>query len=193
MGYNKECIKEIFREIDMGISKTNREYEFPEEREFLNPELLKYSDDEILYNFLYCEKQSYFIDVRKYISDFFGTVYGLTEEAYDILNGANKNTYQNPIFNITNPQNSIIGTQNNAAININNYYNYEIFKSEIEEKSEETDKTVLHELNDELKDITENNNPIEKGRFAKFVNVIIKYKWVADLVAKIFGTFILKT
>lgn len=86
-----------------------------------------------------------------------------------------------PIFNIGTINNSIVGTQTNASININHF---EQLKIEIE-KCAVDDKPLLYELYNTLKEISNNTKPIKRNALQKFGDLFVKYSPIALAVGQL--------
>ncbi|MEY8001616.1 hypothetical protein AB8U03_15710 [Clostridium sp. Mt-5] len=86
------------------------------------------------------------------------------------------------IYNVKNPQNSIIGNSNNATIN--NGMSFDEISKLIQEQNNInlSDKQQLIELINCIKDLTENNKPIHKGVLSKFDDVITKHWGIIQLI-----------
>ena len=90
------------------------------------------------------------------------------------------------IFNTYNPNNSIIGNQQNAVININDCFNN--LDNLINQNGNE-DIDRLNELSSILKEETKNQK-FDKSKLSKFGDLITKYSWVAASITQIIAAWI---
>jgi hypothetical protein len=103
---------------------------------------------------------------------------GLTK----LINNEHKSHITNQ-YNINTATGSIIGPSQNATIN--NSYNLDEIKKIIDEKvSDVNDKQQLQDLIKSLKAITENDLPVRKGTLSKFGDILTKYSWITEPIAK---------
>lgn len=117
----------------------------------------------------------FIIDIFK-LSDSYKSCYCITEQEYNM----SKNN--SPIFNINanTIENTIIGNQTNATINLDNFLSK--MKREIE-SSNSNDKKELLEIVSLLKEINQSNKPIEKGFLSKFSDVMERNSWITSSVS----------
>lgn len=95
---------------------------------------------------------------------------------------------ENIQFNIGTIQGpAIVGNQANATINIG--ATIEDLKSIISSKSTE-DQEILNKLLTRLEIVTEDNQPVSKGTFAKFSDVLVKHQDVAIAFGQILTTWL---
>lgn len=94
-----------------------------------------------------------------------------------------------PVFNIQNAQNAIIGMQQNATLNI--VETFDGLNKIIETKSLQ-DQAELSEVMVELKKIVESGKSVEKGRLARFADILGKFTDIATAVGKILLDFFIK-
>lgn len=92
-------------------------------------------------------------------------------------------------YNISNPQNSIIGNQEFATIN-NKSFNIDELKKLIELYGD-NDKAKLYQLASELEKAIHNDN-IKKGILSQFSDLIAKHSWLPLAIAQILSAFITK-
>ena len=92
-------------------------------------------------------------------------------------------------YNISNPQNSIIGNQEFATIN-NKSFNIDELKKLIELYGD-NDKAKLYQLTSELEKAIHNDN-IKKGMLSRFSDLIAKHSWLPLAIAQILSAFITK-
>ena len=85
-----------------------------------------------------------------------------------------KSTFQT-VYNINTANNSIIGSQTNAVITVNPLDN---LLSEIE-KCAASDKPLLYELYEVLKEISNNTKPIKRNTLQKFKDLFVTYSPIA--------------
>lgn len=99
----------------------------------------------------------------------------------------NLNKQASVVYNTYNPQNSVIGNQQNVVLNINDCFNN--LQSQIDQLGNE-DKSELHELLELLKG--EVSKPqINKSIFSKFNNLIIKHStWLIPAISQIICAWI---
>lgn len=92
----------------------------------------------------------------------------------------------NMTFNTYNPNNSIIGTQANANININESFNN---LDNLINQYGNDDKVSLNELVNTLKSELDNNQ-INKNKFSKFSDLIAKHSWLPLAISQIIAAWI---
>src|SRR5699024_9616537 len=102
---------------------------------------------------------------------------------------APNNTSTTYNYNISNPQNSIIGNQEFATIN-NKSFNIDELKKLIELYGD-NDKAKLYQLTSELEKAIHNDN-IKKGMLSRFSDLIAKHSWLPLAIAQILSAFITK-
>ena len=83
--------------------------------------------------------------------------------------------------------NAIVGSQQNATLNINT--GLEDLQRIISEKSS-ADKALLESLHNELEAIIKENKPLNKGSLSRFITVLDKYSDVAGAVGNIITKFL---
>ena len=83
-------------------------------------------------------------------------------------------------FNISSVNNSAFG--NNGNTTINNGYNFEEIRTLIASKPIE-DQEVLNKFIDRVEIITEDNQPVSKGTFAKFSDLLTKHSDIITAIA----------
>lgn len=84
------------------------------------------------------------------------------------------------VINADKIENSIIGTQSSAIINLNE----ELSKMESDIKnSNSNDKEELLQIISLLRDLKESQSPIQKGIFAKFSSVMERNSWITGSIA----------
>lgn len=117
---------------------------------------------------IYCPmKKKHYIITNTDIKTFHGKLHSF--DAY-FENNFTKPT-QNMTFNTYNPNNSVIGTQQNVTLNINDCFNN--LQKQIEQQPFE-DKEQLYELLNLLKSET-SNNQINNSVFSKFKDLFNKH------------------
>lgn len=89
----------------------------------------------------------------------------------------------NNVFNIENATNSVIGTQSNVTLNINNAI--QETKEQIE-SSDSDDKAELRQIINLLEMVINEQIPAKKGLFSKFTAVIQRNSWIASPITSIF-------
>ncbi len=104
-------------------------------------------------------------------------VYYQTEHEYinsKILSG-------NTVFNINNPNNSIIGNNNFTTINC------ESLISELKTKASDSveDKTELQQIITLLEKIINEDCPPQKGMFSKFSSIMEKHSWLTSSIPQL--------
>ncbi len=94
----------------------------------------------------------------------------------------------NVTFNVANAYGSIFGTQEHAEMN-NVSFDFSTVEAELDKAEEEMeqrggrDAEELKELIAEVRKAHENGEPLDKGRFAKYLGVIQRNGWVAGPIA----------
>jgi hypothetical protein len=122
-----------------------------------------------------------------------GALISVLEKGYDYRTYKEADapiTSQAPTFNITNPQNSIIGTQETATININTSI------SELRDliaRSNSADKEELSKAADVVEMVANGDVPLQKGILSKFADVMNKNPWFSTGVTQMFLHFITKS
>lgn len=116
------------------------------------------------------------------------TSVSITANGIDFFDESENKTISHNIFNIQNINApSVIGNQSISTLTINP--SLEELKSAIS-TVQEKDKELLNELISSLESIISSNQPIEKGKFAKFTDLFTKYSNVAfgfaNLLVQIF-------
>ena len=129
-------------------------------------------------------------NIKYYIVDidtatYMGEIYQI--KAY-YKNSQPVNNYESStIFNINNPQNSIIGTQQSAILN-NSNFNIDDLKQLIELYGS-NDKQQLHELSSLLKECLEKDD-FHKSKLSKFSDLIAKHSWLPLAISQIIAGYI---
>lgn len=110
------------------------------------------------------------------LSEYYKSCHYISEYEY---NQSNKNNLSFTI-NATTIENSIIGTQSNATINMNEQI--QKLRDEIAESSSK-DKDELLQIISLLEDIKSSNKPVPKGIFSKFSAVMERNSWISGSIA----------
>jgi hypothetical protein len=93
----------------------------------------------------------------------------------------------NVTFNVGNAYGSIFGTQQHAEMNVS--FDFRTVEAELDQAEEEIDRRggpdaeELKELIAEMRDIHRSNEPLQKGRLAKYLEVIQRNGWVSGPIA----------
>lgn len=111
--------------------------------------------------------------------------YTISESEY--LKNKNQQSGQ-PIFNIEEVHNSIIGTQQNAVIH--NGYSIEDLTKLIEQH-DSYDKELLKEMISVIDTAISNQEPVKKGFLSKFAGVLQRNEWITAPVATFFLEYFL--
>lgn len=165
---------------------------YDRDQNFGKPYLVIYDEDNTL------EENAILLeDVQRLISDGYvtgesscvagGSLLTITEKGERFV----ENGFQFPnetssvthtIFNIENATNSVIGTQSNVTLNINN-----AIKEAREQinSSNSNDKAELHEIISLLEDVVNNKVPIKKGLLSKFTASIQRNAWITSPITSI--------
>lgn len=101
--------------------------------------------------------------------------YTLSEAEYNKMQVSN-----NPVFNIENINNSIVGTQHNATIF--NGASIEDLRDLINQHNS-LDRELLKEMIDLIENELSSNNPVKKGFLSKFANVLQNNEWITSPLA----------
>lgn len=101
----------------------------------------------------------------------------------------NKQPDSQTVYNIGKASNSIIGNQQNAAINIG--MTVDEFRKAIEANGE-GEKEALNKIADMLQTVIDDNTPVSKGSFSKFSDLIAKHSWVATCLTQILLKWLIK-
>lgn len=109
----------------------------------------------------------------------------LTAKGVDYLERGEQPVTVTPVFNIQNANNAIIGTQQNATINVG--YNLEDIQSLIDQ-APQSDQDALKEMLELLRKTESSGKPVPRGFLAKYAEPITK---VAEL-ANTIGGFVLQ-
>lgn len=133
---------------------------------------------------IYCPlKKKHYIITNVEISTFLGKTHSI--DAY-FENSFQKST-SNITFNTYNPNNSVIGTQQNVVLNISDCFNN--LQKQIEQNGNE-DKEQLQELFETLKSET-SSNQISKSAFTKFNDLLIKHgPWLVPAISQIIAAWV---
>lgn len=145
----------------------------------LNPEPdIQIGDD------IYCPiKRKHYIITNVDIKTFHGQPHSF--DAY-FENNFNK-SMPTVTFNTYNPNNSVIGTQQNVVLNISDCFNN--LQKQINEYGNE-DKEKLQELLEILKTQT-SNEELSKSKFTKFSDLIAKHsQWLAPAISQVLVAWI---
>lgn len=86
------------------------------------------------------------------------------------------------VFNIGSAENSIIGSQQTATINV--VLTIEEFNKKID-TAEEADKPELRALSDTLSKYGDGSETPAKGALSRFGDLITKYRWIPETVAQV--------
>ena len=110
------------------------------------------------------------------LSNAYKSCYYISEHKY------NQSKQSNPVFSInaTTIENSIIGTQTNATINLN--AELQKLKSDID-SSNSPDKEELYQIISLLEELKNSQEPIPKGFLSKFSAVMQRNSWISGSVA----------
>lgn len=110
------------------------------------------------------------------LSDSYKTCHYISEHEY------NQSKQSNPAFSInaTTIENSIIGTQTNATINLNSQL--QKLRSDID-SSDSPDKEELHQIISLLEELKNGQEPVPKGFLSKFSAVMQRNSWISGSVA----------
>lgn len=92
------------------------------------------------------------------------------------------------IFNIENPTNSVIGTQTNVTVNIDNSIHE---AKEQVNSSDSEDKEELQQIISLLEMVVNNQVPAQKGLLSKFTSVIQRNSWIASPISSILLNWLL--
>lgn len=131
---------------------------------------------------IYCPiKRKHYIITNTDIALFCGK-----EHRLDAFFESNFSKPQTTIFNTYNPNNSIIGNQQNATININEAFDN---LNNMINQYGNNDKIKLFELSNSLKSEL-NKNQINKSSFQKFSDLIAKHSWLPLAIAQVIGSWI---
>lgn len=98
------------------------------------------------------------------------------------------NSSQTNIFNTYNPSNSIIGSQQNAIINVNDSFNN---LENLIKKAEIEDVVKLNELYSIIKEEIKNDT-VSKSKLSNFGDLLCKYSWLAPAISQIITAWIQK-
>ena len=88
---------------------------------------------------------------------------------------------QTQIFNVTNANQSIIGSQQTATLY--NTVTVSSVRDQISNIENKDDAALLNTLLDRFDAIKEDNQPVSKGTFAKYSDVLAKYAPIASEIA----------
>lgn len=110
------------------------------------------------------------------LSSAYKSCYYINEHEY------NQSKPSNPTFSInaTTIENSIIGTQANATINLN--AQLQKLRSDID-SSDSSDKEELHQIISLLEELKNGQEPVSKGFLSKFSAVMQRNAWISGSVA----------
>lgn len=110
------------------------------------------------------------------LSEYYKSFYYISEYEY------NKSKQSNPTFSIsaTTIENSIIGTQTNATISLNEQL--QKLRSDID-SSNSTDKEELRQIISLLEELKSSQSPVPKGFLSKFSAVMERNSWIAGSIA----------
>ena len=86
------------------------------------------------------------------------------------------------IYNVNNPVNSIIGNQNTATINVEEF-SIEKFNQLIDMLGF-NDKAELRDLSETIRQIIENEEKPQKGMLSKFSDLLAKHSWAFQVVSQ---------
>lgn len=95
-------------------------------------------------------------------------------------------THTTTVFNTYNPNNSIIGSQQTATINISNSFNN---LDKLINNNGGTDKEELFELKTILKQQLDSNQ-LNKNSLSKFSDLIAKHSWLVSAISQIIAAWI---
>lgn len=110
------------------------------------------------------------------LSSSYKSCYYISEHEY------NQPKQSNPIFSInaTTIENSIIGTQTNATINLNTQL--QKLRSDID-SSNSLDKEELHQIVSMLEELSKSKEPVPRNIFSRFSAVMERNSWIARSIA----------
>ena len=110
------------------------------------------------------------------LSDYYKSCYYISEYEY------NQSKQSNPTFSINanTIENSIIGTQSNAVINLDSQI--QKIRSDID-SSDSPDKEELHQIISLLEEISKNGDPVPKNILSRFSAVMERNSWIAGSIA----------
>lgn len=145
------------------------------------------SPEEIESILLFLQKEGY-LTLKRYTGIL--TVHKLTHEGIHFEEFENEHNVPNQTFNIGSVSNSAFG--NNGNTTINNGYNFEEIKNLIASKPR-SDQEELNEFIDRIKIITKDNQPVSKGTFAKFSDLLAKHSDILVAVSPIIMNWLLST
>lgn len=114
----------------------------------------------------------------------------LTEAEYEVAQSSRQQQAPAPnvTFNVQNAYGSIFGTQQHAEMNYVSF-DFSTVEAELDHAEEEIerrggpDAAELKELIAEIRALHESGEPLDKGRLAKYLEVIQKNGWIAGPVA----------
>lgn len=132
----------------------------------------------------YLKSEKYIIEVMPILRSY---VLALTEKGEQFVESNFQLPSETPanynIFNIENATNSVIGSQANVTLNINDA----IHKTREQiDMSNSTDKEELQKIINLLEMVVDNQVPVQKGLLSKFSDVIQRNAWITSPVASIF-------
>lgn len=110
------------------------------------------------------------------LSDSYKSCYYISEHEY------NQSKQSNTTFSInaTTIENSIIGTQANATINLN--MQLQQLRSDID-GSDSSDKEELHQIVSMLEELNKSKDPVPRNIFSKFSAVMERNSWITGSIA----------
>lgn len=115
----------------------------------------------------------------------------ITEKGEQFVENGFKSPSSNPsnaIFNIENATNSVIGTQANVTMNINN--SIQEAKEQIA-ASDSSDKEELQQIIHLLEMIVNDQMPAQKGVLSKFSSIIQRNAWITSPISSILLNWLL--
>lgn len=110
------------------------------------------------------------------LSNAYKSCYYISEHEY------NQSKQSNPTFSInaTTIENSIIGTQTNATINLN--MQLQQLRDDID-GSDSSDKEELYQIISMLEELSKNKEPVPRNIFSRFSAVMERNSWIAGSIA----------
>ncbi|MBR0008502.1 MULTISPECIES: hypothetical protein [Bacillus] len=135
------------------------------------------------------DKIKYFVsdldEISSFDDDTFLRVYYLTETEMN----EKENVQSNVSFQIQNVHSSVLGSGNHTVFNINQ--GLDEILSEINKKNS-VDREKLIEMVNELRNLTENDEPIPQGTLSKFGDLLIKHSWLTGPLGQTLVSWVFK-
>lgn len=107
--------------------------------------------------------------------------YYLTKAEYE-REQATQAAAGNTTIHVGSAENSVIGVNQNAAINVTQKVDWKEVYKQIEDKGGE-DQEQLETLVRELRELIDKGKPIEPGALAPFTDLLIKHAWISSPIA----------